>query len=54
MATRCSHRVKAYSMDQLRARSICLTSEGGMIEACYARMRLYYNNYYTIIININN
>jgi len=34
-----SRRVRAYSMDQLRARSICPTSEGDTIEAYYARMR---------------
>ena len=39
MATRCSRRVRAYSMDQLKVRSICFTSEGGRIGACYARMR---------------
>ena len=38
MATRCSRRVKTYSMDQLKARAICLTSEGGMIGARYAHM----------------
>jgi len=38
MATRCSRRVRAYSMNQLRVHSICLISEGDMIEACYARV----------------
>ena len=34
-----SRRVRAYSMNQLRARSICLTLEIDTIGAYYARMR---------------
>jgi len=39
MMIRCSRRIRAYSMDQLRAHSICFTSEGDTIGACNARMR---------------
>ena len=38
MAIRCSRYVGIYSMDQLRASSICLTSKGGTIGACYAHI----------------
>jgi len=47
-----------YSMNQLRARSICLTSEGDTIGSCYARMRngwkrLYWKKYFRFILYKN-